>query len=139
MQTNAPQHSTMKMLTHLLVIWRILNWKILFPHLMLKKILFSIFAGYIARSFCKKSSCKGCNEIVSFGKMELRFDAEEILDDSNSINVKEEFTKIINRGGLTKTLWLSLCYGSARFNDVNICQRPRLSTKVIDGIKKSFI
>ena len=34
--------------------------------------------------------------------MELRFDAEEILDDSNSINVKEEFTKIINRGGLTK-------------------------------------
>ena len=60
-------------------------------------------AGYIARSICKKSSCKNCNEIVSFGKMELRFDAEEILDDSNSMNVKEEFTKIINRGGLTKS------------------------------------
>ena len=54
--------------------------------------------------------------------MELRFDAEEILDDSNSINVKEEFTKIINRGGPTKTsgfLYVTAVHASTMLKFVN--------------------
>ena len=67
-------------------------------------VLYSI-AGYIAHGIMKKGiPCPSCSEMISPGKMLLELDFEMINEPINADEVyaREEFTRLVTRGGLIK-------------------------------------
>ena len=78
-------------------------------------------AGYVAHSIMKKGiSCHSCSQIVSPGKMHLEINFEMINEpNADEVYAREEFMRLINRGGLIKPsdiLYVACFYIYTLFN-----------------------